>query len=133
MPILEDGLSSGHASDTENNLPLPGSGISIVMDQHQHSAGTVVGAESSAQTGVEQESGYPFISSIMMAAEQQQQQQQQHDQQVDSSDEVQEAIKDIKAALQKTKILPSTEGTSALDSEQHGADEAASPVWVPRF
>lgn len=29
MPILEDGLSSGHASDTENNNP---SGISVVMD-----------------------------------------------------------------------------------------------------
>lgn len=29
MPILEDGLSSGHASDTENNNPT---GISLVMD-----------------------------------------------------------------------------------------------------
>lgn len=32
MPILEDGLSSGHASDTENNNP---SGISLVMDMRQ--------------------------------------------------------------------------------------------------
>ncbi|XP_055625461.1 uncharacterized protein LOC129768056 isoform X6 [Toxorhynchites rutilus septentrionalis] len=132
MPILEDGLSSGHASDTENNLPLPGSGISIVMDQHQLAASAGGAVETGVPAGVEQESGYPFISSIMMAAEQQQQQQQQQDQQLDSSDVVQEAIKDIKAALQKTKILPSTEGISAFDSEQHGPDEAASPVWVPR-
>lgn len=32
MPILEDGLSSGHASDTENNNPT---GISLVMDMRQ--------------------------------------------------------------------------------------------------
>lgn len=34
MPILEDGLSSGHASDTENNNP---SGISVVMDMRNKS------------------------------------------------------------------------------------------------
>lgn len=31
MPILEDGLSSGHASDTENNNPT---GISVLMNMH---------------------------------------------------------------------------------------------------
>lgn len=41
MPILEDGLSSGHASDTENNNPPPvpvtvaSTGISLVMDMRQ--------------------------------------------------------------------------------------------------
>lgn len=32
MPVLEDGLSSGHASDTENNNPNTGN-ISMLMDQ----------------------------------------------------------------------------------------------------
>ena len=35
MPILEDGLSSGHASDTENNNPALNTGISLVMDMRQ--------------------------------------------------------------------------------------------------
>ncbi|XP_062539683.1 uncharacterized protein LOC134207790 isoform X3 [Armigeres subalbatus] len=135
MPILEDGLSSGHASDTENNLapPPPPSaltGISIVMDQSQQSHLQQQDDSSSVVAGVvvstiEQESGHPFISSIQMAADQPTSQLQ------DSSDEVQEAIKDIKAALQKTKILPSTEGPSLLDAEQDGRTEV-SPVWVPR-
>ncbi|XP_021694755.1 uncharacterized protein LOC110674772 isoform X4 [Aedes aegypti] len=124
MPILEDGLSSGHASDTENNLappppPPPISGISIVMDQQQQ-----LPSDDPSALAIEQESGHPFISSIQMAAADQ-------PAQLDSSDEVQEAIKDIKAALQKTKILPSTEGPSMLDAEQVGRTEV-SPVWVPR-
>lgn len=125
MPILEDGLSSGHASDTENNLappppPPPISGISIVMDQQQQ-----LPSDDPSALAIEQESGHPFISSIQMAAADQ-------PAQLDSSDEVQEAIKDIKAALQKTKILPSTEGPSMLDAEQVGRTEV-SPVWVPRL
>ncbi|XP_058444175.1 amyloid-beta A4 precursor protein-binding family A member 1-like isoform X6 [Malaya genurostris] len=107
MPILEDGLSSGHASDTENNLPPPGSGISIVMDQQSVIAG--VESEQERTADVDQ-------------CEQQE---------LDSCDEVQEAIKDIKAALQKTKILPSTEGSSTLVPDQEGTS-TISPVWVPR-
>lgn len=38
MPILEDGLSSGHASDTENNNPT---GISLVMDMRGCDASNV--------------------------------------------------------------------------------------------
>nr|XP_029733835.1 amyloid-beta A4 precursor protein-binding family A member 2-like isoform X4 [Aedes albopictus] len=131
MPILEDGLSSGHASDTENNLappppPPPVSGISIVMDQQQQPQPDDSSAAAAAAMTIEQESGYPFISSIQMGSTDQPTQLL-----VDSSDEVQEAIKDIKAALQKTKILPSTEGPSLLDAEQDGRTEV-SPVWVPR-
>ncbi|XP_052564027.1 uncharacterized protein LOC120416596 isoform X7 [Culex pipiens pallens] len=126
MPILEDGLSSGHASDTENNLPPPGSGISIVMDHHQQPAPQQVPPPGSVdEEPVEPECDHPYISSIQRAAEQQQQQ-------LDSSDEVQEAIKDIKAALQKTKILPSTEGTSVLDLDGQDGPSSTSPVWVPR-
>lgn len=36
MPVLEDGLSSGHASDTENNNQ-PSTGISILMDMKKTS------------------------------------------------------------------------------------------------
>ncbi|XP_037920527.1 uncharacterized protein LOC119657601 isoform X2 [Hermetia illucens] len=36
MPVLEDGLSSGHASDTENNNQ-PSTGISILMDMKRTS------------------------------------------------------------------------------------------------
>ncbi|XP_038117243.1 amyloid-beta A4 precursor protein-binding family A member 2 isoform X5 [Culex quinquefasciatus] len=126
MPILEDGLSSGHASDTENNLPPPGSGISIVMDHHQQPAPQQVPPPGSVdEEPVEPECDHPYISSIQRAAEQQQQQ-------LDSSDEVQEAIKDIKAALQMTKILPSTEGTSVLDLDGQDGPSSTSPVWVPR-
>ncbi|XP_065077408.1 amyloid-beta A4 precursor protein-binding family A member 2-like isoform X2 [Ochlerotatus camptorhynchus] len=127
MPILEDGLSSGHASDTENNVAPPSlSGISIVMDQLQLQ-------QPDDPSAIEQETGYPFISSIQMGAEQvcRTDVEQQQPPQLDSSDEVQEAIKDIKAALQMTKILPSTEGTSVLDPEQDGRNDV-SPVWVPR-
>nr|XP_029711834.1 uncharacterized protein LOC109433652 [Aedes albopictus] len=131
MPILEDGLSSGHASDTENNLappppPPPVSGISIVMDQQQQPQPDDSSSSAAAAMTIEQESGHPFISSIQLATADQPTQLL-----VDSSDEVQEAIKDIKAALQKTKILPSTEGPSLLDAEQDGRTEV-SPVWVPR-
>ncbi|XP_055585305.1 uncharacterized protein LOC129738131 isoform X2 [Uranotaenia lowii] len=146
MPILEDGLSSGHASDTENNLPPlpmhqsavipPRSGISIVMDrQHESflqsepddptinlSGGTIV------DSSEEQESGHPFISSIPMASTSELEQQPEEE----SCDEVQEAIKDIKEALQKTKILPTTEGNSALDADHPDGPGAVSPVWVPR-
>ncbi|XP_055525548.1 uncharacterized protein LOC129718629 isoform X2 [Wyeomyia smithii] len=123
MPILEDGLSSGHASDNENNLPLPGSGISIVMDHQQ-----AIAAGADTATDGEHDTSHQFLSSIKSASEQLQDDENQH---LDSCDEVQEAIKDIKAALQKTKILPSTEGTSTLnpDLEQMCSD---SPVWVPR-
>ncbi|XP_053682368.1 uncharacterized protein LOC128732926 isoform X3 [Sabethes cyaneus] len=126
MPILEDGLSSGHASDTENNIPLPGSGISIVMDHQQQQQALAIGTDAVAD--VEQDNSHSFISSIQLAS---QQLQDDEHQQLDSCDEVQEAIKDIKAALQKTKILPSTEGTSVLNPE---LDQmcGSSPVWVPR-
>ncbi|XP_058840136.1 uncharacterized protein LOC131695623 isoform X2 [Topomyia yanbarensis] len=119
MPILEDGLSSGHASDTENNLPPPGSGISIVMDQQSVN----VGADSEQDTGNLRISSSQLVATDVDQCDQVQE--------LDSCDEVQEAIKDIKAALQKTKILPSIEGTSVLVPDQEGTS-SISPVWVPR-
>ncbi|KAJ8984274.1 hypothetical protein NQ317_009758 [Molorchus minor] len=151
MPVLEDGLSSGHASDTDNNNPTvmlmkrqiteiereinqsicksnqPGckpneNGLSPKEECHTASPVDINGCVSSFED--------PMVLS-----------------QVDSLDktppppapaphrliqgekpnDVEAAIKDIRLTLQRTKTLP-----LQRHPEEDADENAASPVWVPR-
>lgn len=78
MPVLEDGLSSGHASDTENNNPNTGNGpaISMLMDQCKIVDGIGVGVDKYIDTAI-LDSPQTLISTIQSSVSKQQQQQQQ--------------------------------------------------------
>ncbi|XP_035919527.1 amyloid-beta A4 precursor protein-binding family A member 2-like isoform X1 [Anopheles stephensi] len=129
MPILEDGLSSGHASDSEGNTvtnSCDGNGSGgrgeeafgslglhmVRSDQHYHHHQQHHSTHGSAYDGsVHVQNGRDCLA---------------HD--------IREALNDIKSTLQNTKTLPADERREAVD--QNGESFAPysddSPVWVLR-
>ncbi|XP_052900842.1 uncharacterized protein LOC128307148 isoform X1 [Anopheles moucheti] len=114
MPILEDGLSSGHASDSEgntvtNSCEVGGShGMHMMrQDQHYHQHGNSDGV----YDGSDVHNGRDCL-----------------------ANDIREALNDIKSTLQNTKTLPADERHDNVDQigesfPQYGDD---SPVWVLR-
>ncbi|XP_049538947.1 uncharacterized protein LOC125953395 isoform X1 [Anopheles darlingi] len=118
MPILEDGLSSGHASDSEGNGQQSGTlGVAASQaDTAQISSMYPVAPASSGTSPAEVSSGFhPGGATVL-------------------TDDVQQALNDIKLTLRKTKTLPSL---SLQDSAQRCDSGSAtnldgSPIWVLR-
>lgn len=116
MPVLEDGLSSGHSSDNENNNPNPNCDFdhlaSVVANkliespQNKPSPGIAQRAELliTADDSIEP-NRLSFIN-------------------LEKSGDVETALKDIRSTLQRTKII--------LESQEEilGIDD--SPIWVQR-
>ncbi|XP_055680912.1 uncharacterized protein LOC129788691 [Lutzomyia longipalpis] len=135
MPVLEDGLSSGHASDTENNNPGHGADLARArvitggnfIEQTASPKRCVI--EGSQEHEVSQNSvskdTRPFSTPPPPPP------------QVLTQD-VQAALKDIRTTLQRTKTLPAaTNAPPAVDrtapkSTVEKVKDTESPVWVPR-
>ncbi|GAB0087184.1 amyloid-beta A4 precursor protein-binding family A member 1 isoform X1 [Sergentomyia squamirostris] len=131
MPVLEDGLSSGHASDTENNNPSIGIDIARAR---VITGGTFLEQTSSPKRCIEggQENdltnSHPKESRNFSTPPPQQ----------PLNQDVQAALKDIRNTLQRTKTLPAPSNSThsverniskvTLDATK----ETESPVWVPR-
>ncbi|XP_059618780.1 protein lin-10-like isoform X1 [Phlebotomus argentipes] len=124
MPVLEDGLSSGHASDTENNNPAIGEARQRVI-----TGGNFLEQSSSPKRcieGIQEHDQGQEVKSFPTPPPPQPLQ------------DVQAALKDIRTTLQRTKTLPaaSTIPTAVDRNIPKGVIEAAketeSPVWVPR-
>ncbi|XP_046999210.1 uncharacterized protein LOC124615403 isoform X7 [Schistocerca americana] len=134
MPVLEDGLSSGHASDADSGTGpggrhgpspspsgrlLPGSAVATAVTSPQmqatppppapqpHRSIAVPGDATSASTSTGSASGSSGGSAT-------------------SASSVEAAIRDIRLALQRTKTL------TPPDPVPDGPDRSPSPVWVPR-
>ncbi|XP_047118188.1 uncharacterized protein LOC124798714 isoform X1 [Schistocerca piceifrons] len=134
MPVLEDGLSSGHASDADSGTGpggrhgpspspsgrlLPGSAVATAITSPQmqatppppapqpHRSIAVPGDATSASTSTGSASGSSGGSAT-------------------SASSVEAAIRDIRLALQRTKTL------TPPDPVPDGPDRSPSPVWVPR-
>ncbi|XP_049762692.1 uncharacterized protein LOC126088553 isoform X1 [Schistocerca cancellata] len=134
MPVLEDGLSSGHASDADSGTGpggrhgpspspsgrlLPGSAVATAVTSPQmqatppppapqpHRSIAVPGDVTSASTSTGSASGSSGGSAT-------------------SASSVEAAIRDIRLALQRTKTL------TPPDPVPDGPDRSPSPVWVPR-
>ena len=133
MPVLEDGLSSGHASDTENNYSASNI-LPVIIGQCNQSD------EHNEETDSlnDDKSILPYISSIQTSMERQKVASKPGDPNISRNNsysynspqiDLQEAIKDIQTTIQKTK---------ALVNEVSGNPETVepttspSPVWVPR-
>ncbi|KAF5297250.1 hypothetical protein FQR65_LT10022 [Abscondita terminalis] len=144
MPVLEDGLSSGHASDTDNNNPtvvlMKRQVTDAERELNQSIDKNMQGLTKPIENGLSPKravdvvnvcTGYEDVLS-----------------QVDSlvektppppapvphrfssndkPDDVEAAIKDIRLTLQRTKTLPFT-----LRPEEEREINTVSPVWVPR-
>lgn len=156
MPVLEDGLSSGHASDTDNNNPTvmlmkrqineiekeiiqrtrndmlgtdndTGKDVSLnVTKDILHTLKTAspdlfVKKENSYDTSELQLDGLDPLATPPPPAPQGRQ-----SVNLEIGGEVEAAIKDIKMALQRTKILP-----AKSPSEDH-LESSVSPIWIPR-
>uniref|UniRef100_A0A2M4A7N0 Putative pdz domain-containing protein n=1 Tax=Anopheles triannulatus TaxID=58253 RepID=A0A2M4A7N0_9DIPT len=121
MPILEDGLSSGHASDSEGNGQQSstlgvGSNQANAVDTAHLSSNYSVAPASSDTSPVEVPSGFQPDGTTVL------------------TDDVQQALNDIKLTLRKTKTLPSLtlqEGAQRCDSGS-GTNLDGSPIWVLR-
>ncbi|XP_049290373.1 uncharacterized protein LOC125767628 isoform X1 [Anopheles funestus] len=117
MPILEDGLSSGHASDSEGNTVTNSCdgdatgtlGMHMMRhDQHYHQQH---GNDDGSYDGADMPNGRDCL-----------------------ANDIREALNDIKSTLQNTKTLPVDERRDNVDQvgetfAQYGDD---SPVWVLR-
>uniref|UniRef100_A0A182FJ81 Protein lin-10 n=1 Tax=Anopheles albimanus TaxID=7167 RepID=A0A182FJ81_ANOAL len=123
MPILEDGLSSGHASDSEGNgqqgstLAVAGTNQTKAIDTTQLSSMYSVAPASSVTSPAEVSGGlHPSDGATVL------------------QDDVQQALNDIKLTLRKTKTLPSLalqDGAQQCDSGS-GTNLDGSPIWVLR-
>lgn len=120
MPVLEDGLSSGHSSDNENNNPNPNCDFdhlaSVVANkliespQHKSAPGIAQRAELLITTDDSVEPNrLSFIN-------------------LEKQPDVETALKDIRSTLQRTKlILESQEEILGIEN-----DVSNSPIWVQR-
>ncbi|ERL86128.1 hypothetical protein D910_03542 [Dendroctonus ponderosae] len=101
MPVLEDGLSSGHASDTDNNNPT------VMLMKRQIT-------EIEREINQEKTPPPPAPAPHRMNSS------------AENTNDVEAAIKDIRLTLQRTKTLP-VQRHPGEECEENGA----SPVWVP--
>uniref|UniRef100_A0A1B0D2W1 Uncharacterized protein n=1 Tax=Phlebotomus papatasi TaxID=29031 RepID=A0A1B0D2W1_PHLPP len=132
MPVLEDGLSSGHASDTENNNPA----IGVDMRQRVITGGNFLEQCSSPKRCIEgSQEAEPSQNNVSKEARTFSTP---PPPQVLTQD-VQAALKDIRSTLQRTKTLPTTSNppptadrTVPKGISEGAKDAQESPVWVPR-
>ncbi|XP_046836164.1 uncharacterized protein LOC124431831 isoform X6 [Vespa crabro] len=131
MPVLEDGLSSGHASDTDNNNPT----VMLMKRQINEIEKEIIQRTRNDMLGTENESGKDENSYET------------NELQLDGLDplgtppppapqgrqsvnleiggEVEAAIKDIRMALQRTKTLP------VKSPSEEPPEPSVSPIWIP--
>lgn len=109
MPVLEDGLSSGHASDTESH----GHNGSQVRDNELSSSPCPVYDHRDCK---EPHSNNDDDKTATL--------------QDNKSRDIQAALKDIQKTIQRTKVLPAADQRASSPS---AAAEHHSPVWIPRL
>ncbi|XP_076262520.1 uncharacterized protein LOC143197738 isoform X16 [Rhynchophorus ferrugineus] len=133
MPVLEDGLSSGHASDTDNNNPT------VMLMKRQI---TEIEREINQENGISPQKESITTSPTNMNSFEEQLNLSQNDSAEktppppapaphrmvsgEKTNEVEAAIKDIRLTLQRTKTLP-----LQRHPEEECEDNCVSPVWVP--
>ena len=120
MPILEDGLSSGHASDTENNNPNLTKKAAIeskmdtcdltVLAKTKFVASTTKTERIEEDTTLNKDEGAHATGAT----------------------DVEATLRDIRTTLQRTKTLLSTTSTNDSPNVINDSEHAESPVWVPR-
>ncbi|XP_051173846.1 uncharacterized protein LOC127289758 isoform X2 [Leptopilina boulardi] len=157
MPVLEDGLSSGHASDTDNNNPtvmlMKRQINEIEKEIIQRTRNDMLGTDnndtmvkdvslnvtkdilhtlktSSPDLFVKKENSYDTSELQLdgldpLATPPPPAPQGRQSVNLEIGGEVEAAIKDIKMALQRTKILP-----AKSPSEDH-LESSVSPIWIP--
>jgi hypothetical protein len=104
MPVLEDGLSSGHASDTENNNP----NISSILENDKMSLSMNQATQKYPVCGISS-----IQASLYNYKNQQQEQivdnqETSHEISNDTAQEMQVALKDIRGTLERSKKLTSS-------------------------
>nr|XP_022901184.1 uncharacterized protein LOC111414179 isoform X3 [Onthophagus taurus] len=145
MPVLEDGLSSGHASDTDNNNPtvmLMKRQITEIEREINQTIGRKKLQENGVSPNKERSSVSPIdINGCLNNFEDQHSHTQSeslektppppapapHRSSNEKPNDVEAAIKDIRLTLQRTKTLP-----LKCHPEEDSEENATSPVWVPR-
>ncbi|KAF5283397.1 hypothetical protein FQA39_LY04773 [Lamprigera yunnana] len=145
MPVLEDGLSSGHASDTDNNNPtvvlLKGQITDAERELNQSIDKNVQGLSKPIENGISPTSTIVDVVNVCGVYEDVLSQVDSLVEKTppppapvphrfsapDTPDDVEAAIKDIRLALQRTKTLPFP---THPDEEREA--NTVSPVWVPR-
>ncbi|XP_058063119.1 uncharacterized protein LOC131213158 isoform X2 [Anopheles bellator] len=124
MPILEDGLSSGHASDSESNTHL--NGVLATAETQSYGAKefneanvSYVGMSSAdANVANAHVREVTDIASLNPTS---------------SASDVQRALNDIRLTLRKTKTLPLLEHRCGSEKDDMlGSNCDASPIWVLR-
>ncbi|KAF7408620.1 hypothetical protein HZH66_003157 [Vespula vulgaris] len=132
MPVLEDGLSSGHASDTDNNNPtvmlMKRQINEIEKEIIQRTRNDMLGTENepgkdenSYETNELQLDGLDPLGTPPPPAPQGRQ-----SVNLEIGGEVEAAIKDIRMALQRTKTLP------VKSPSEEPPEPSVSPIWIPR-
>lgn len=138
MPVLEDGLSSGHASDTENS--------SGAYNSQQMQLGEMVSSKSrgdphSLLNDLPKSVSPPQLFSVAEennSADGRFQNVVEENGSLENfkedspSNDIQAALKDIQTTIQRTKVLPHTK-ESMLGQEMPTISANHSPVWVPRL
>ncbi|XP_076262527.1 uncharacterized protein LOC143197738 isoform X22 [Rhynchophorus ferrugineus] len=147
MPVLEDGLSSGHASDTDNNNPtvmLMKRQITEIEREINQGLCKVKSGNKLTENGISPQKESITTSPTNMNSFEEQLNLSQNDSAVEKTppppapaphrmvsgektNEVEAAIKDIRLTLQRTKTLP-----LQRHPEEECEDNCVSPVWVPR-
>ncbi|XP_076262528.1 uncharacterized protein LOC143197738 isoform X23 [Rhynchophorus ferrugineus] len=146
MPVLEDGLSSGHASDTDNNNPtvmLMKRQITEIEREINQGLCKVKSGNKLTENGISPQKESITTSPTNMNSFEEQLNLSQNDSAEktppppapaphrmvsgEKTNEVEAAIKDIRLTLQRTKTLP-----LQRHPEEECEDNCVSPVWVPR-
>ncbi|XP_076262507.1 uncharacterized protein LOC143197738 isoform X4 [Rhynchophorus ferrugineus] len=145
MPVLEDGLSSGHASDTDNNNPtvmLMKRQITEIEREINQGLCKVKSGNKLTENGISPQKESITTSPTNMNSFEEQLNLSQNDSAEktppppapaphrmvsgEKTNEVEAAIKDIRLTLQRTKTLP-----LQRHPEEECEDNCVSPVWVP--
>nr|XP_023017197.1 uncharacterized protein LOC111506377 isoform X2 [Leptinotarsa decemlineata] len=148
MPVLEDGLSSGHASDTDNNNPTVMlmkrqiTEIEREINQGVCKTNSTKANENGLSPKNEIHNASPIDINGCVSSFEEPMTMSQTDSlektppppapaphrliQGEKTDDVEAAIKDIRLTLQRTKTLP-----LQRHPEEESEENAASPIWVP--
>lgn len=120
MPVLEDGLSSGHASDTENNNPnissiLDSDKMSLSMNHASQKYTPVCGISSIQASLYNYKSEQDEQEDVIIN-----QQDTSHESSNDTSQDMQVALKDIRGTLERSKKLTSSINEALIHSSGNG-------------
>ncbi|KAJ8667442.1 hypothetical protein QAD02_009105, partial [Eretmocerus hayati] len=156
MPVLEDGLSSGHASDTDNNNPtvmlMKRQINEIEKEIIQRTRNDMLGTDANDNTAknnvsmrhqavspeifiTKKENSYDTTSELQLDGldplgtpppPAPQSRQSSGLEQIGGTGEVEAAIKDIRMALQRTKTLPLVKSPT-----EEPPEPSVSPIWIP--